>query len=292
MIFYTGVVESNKDPLKLGRCRVRIHGMHTTDKKLLPTNKLPWAELLIPATFGGGSSGVGLSATGILEGTSVMVIFKDQWNQEPVILGILQGAPQAQKTPSPTEATIINKGTATTPPPANMTTSNIADLQPGTATGVVGGACSFTISQVGVKMIERFEGLATKAYYDVNGYAIGYGSHFANGKAVVAGQTCTQAQAEEYLIQFVQSDIVSTICSNVKVNITQQMFDALCSLLYNIGAPRLHSSTVLAKLNSGDYKGAAEHFLDWNKSGGAFNPTLYARRQSEAQYFLSGGIPS
>ena len=42
-IWWQGVVEDRLDPLKIGRCRVRILGFHTEDKNKIPTNDLPWA---------------------------------------------------------------------------------------------------------------------------------------------------------------------------------------------------------------------------------------------------------
>ena len=47
-MFYTGVVENRSDPLQLGRCQVRIVGLHTHDKVQLPTNDLPWATPMQP----------------------------------------------------------------------------------------------------------------------------------------------------------------------------------------------------------------------------------------------------
>ena len=44
--FYTGVVEDRHDPLYLGRVRVRVYGLHTDDKLLIPTPDLPWSDIL------------------------------------------------------------------------------------------------------------------------------------------------------------------------------------------------------------------------------------------------------
>ena len=49
-IWWAGVVEDRKDPLKLGRCRVRCLGYHTDDRSQLPTEDLPWAHPLLPIT--------------------------------------------------------------------------------------------------------------------------------------------------------------------------------------------------------------------------------------------------
>jgi hypothetical protein len=47
-IWWIGVVENNNDPLKIGRCQVRIFGWHTDDKNLIPTADLPWSHAVLP----------------------------------------------------------------------------------------------------------------------------------------------------------------------------------------------------------------------------------------------------
>lgn len=92
--FYYGVVESRADPLKLGRCKVRIMGIHTENTVLLPTKDLPWAFPLQPITSAG-VSGIGFSPTGPVEGTWVVCIFRDEGSfQEPIMLGTLAGIPE------------------------------------------------------------------------------------------------------------------------------------------------------------------------------------------------------
>lgn len=91
--WFTGLVEDRNDPLKAGRVKVRILGAHTSDKTILPTEDLPWALVMLPITASG-VSGIGQSATGLLEGSWVFGFFRDNSrNQEPVILGSLPGRP-------------------------------------------------------------------------------------------------------------------------------------------------------------------------------------------------------
>ena len=91
--YFFGVVEDRNDPLKTGRLRVRIVGVHTQDKLALPTADLPWALCVLPITASG-ISGIGTSATGLLEGSWVFGFFRDgHFRQEPVILGSLPGRP-------------------------------------------------------------------------------------------------------------------------------------------------------------------------------------------------------
>jgi len=98
MTFFTGVVENRDDPLKLGRCQVRIIGLHTHDKGVLPTADLPWAYPLQPINSAS-ISGIGFSPTGLVEGTTVVIMFPDEPdNQQPIILGAIGGIPQENNT--------------------------------------------------------------------------------------------------------------------------------------------------------------------------------------------------
>ena len=92
-LWFSGVVEDRQDPLKAGRLRVRILGHHTENKLILPTADLPWALCVLPSTASG-ISGIGASATGLLEGSWVFGFFRDgHFRQEPIILGSMPGRP-------------------------------------------------------------------------------------------------------------------------------------------------------------------------------------------------------
>jgi len=92
-LWFIGVVEDRNDPEKIGRCKVRILGSHTENKTTLPTSDLPWASCMLPITASG-ISGIGQSATGLLEGSWVFGFFKDGTRrQEPLIMGSLPGKP-------------------------------------------------------------------------------------------------------------------------------------------------------------------------------------------------------
>ena len=93
-IWWHGVVEDRKDPLFLGRCRVRILGWHTENKAELPTEMLPWAQVLMPITSAS-QTGVGEAPVGPVEGTWVMGFYRDgELAQEPVMVGTLPGIPE------------------------------------------------------------------------------------------------------------------------------------------------------------------------------------------------------
>ena len=94
--FFIGVVEDRNDPMKLGRCKVRVVGLHTHDKTILPTSDLPWSMLMMPITSAS-ASGIGSSAIGPVEGTTVIVIFHDYPDcQQPIMIGAIGGLPQAE----------------------------------------------------------------------------------------------------------------------------------------------------------------------------------------------------
>ena len=87
---YYGVVESRADPKQLGRVRVRVLGIHTEDKVLLPTSDLPWAAVI---SHDGANSGLGTSPSFYVEGTWVLVDFFDRDMQEPYVIGGIPGIP-------------------------------------------------------------------------------------------------------------------------------------------------------------------------------------------------------
>ena len=93
-VWFYGVVENRKDPLFLGRVKVRCIGFHTDDKTLIPTGDLPWADIIQPVTSAA-ISGIGTTPTGLVEGTHVFGFFRDgREAQEPVILGTSGGMPE------------------------------------------------------------------------------------------------------------------------------------------------------------------------------------------------------
>jgi len=89
--WFFGVVEDRKDPLKIGRVRVRILGFHSDDKNILPTKELPWATPIQGITSAA-IGGKGSTPTGLLEGTWVLGFFTDPGSyQIPMVLGSIAG---------------------------------------------------------------------------------------------------------------------------------------------------------------------------------------------------------
>lgn len=73
----------------------------------------------------------------------------------------------------------------------------------------------------------------------------------------------------------------------VKKPLNQNQRGALVSFTYNVGTQALANSTLLALLNAGDYKNAAEQLLRWNKAGGKVLKGLTRRREAERELFLT-----
>ncbi|WP_165464241.1 lysozyme [Enterobacter cloacae] len=143
-------------------------------------------------------------------------------------------------------------------------------------------------SDKGIALIKQFEGCKLTAYQDSVGvWTIGYGwTQPVDGKPIRAGMTIKQETAERLLKTGLVS-YESDVSRLVKVGLNQGQFDALVSFTYNLGARSLSTSTLLRKLNAGDYAGAAEEFLRWNKAGGKVLNGLTRRRGAERALFLS-----
>tara|TARA_Y100000758_G_C16046276_1_gene420019 strand:+ start:29 stop:1129 length:1101 start_codon:yes stop_codon:yes gene_type:complete len=88
--FY-GIVEDRNDPLKIGRVRVRVHGVHTDDKLLIASPDLPWSQVLLPTTAAA-LSGIG-TQHGLVEGSTVVGFFRDKGKQDFVVTHSSAGLP-------------------------------------------------------------------------------------------------------------------------------------------------------------------------------------------------------
>ena len=130
--------------------------------------------------------------------------------------------------------------------------------------------------------ISQFEGCSLTAYRCSAGVlTIGYG----HTKGVKEGDTCTQEQADVWLIDDVK-ETQAILAHYVNVSVTQNEFIALVSLAFNVGVGALMKSKLLRKLNSGDRDGAAEEFLDFDLANGKRVAGLTRRRKAEHDLFL------
>lgn len=138
-------------------------------------------------------------------------------------------------------------------------------------------------SKNGLQLTESFEGCRLVAYQDQVGvWTIGYG----HTRGVHAGMTCTQAQAEQWLLEdvaFCETDVNT----HVTVPLTQGEFDALVDFGFNLGCASLNDSTLLRLLNAGHYDLAANEFEKWDHAGGKVVAGLLRRRLAEKQEFLT-----
>lgn len=144
------------------------------------------------------------------------------------------------------------------------------------------------VNQAAIDLIKEFEGFEPKAYRDPVGiWTIGYGTTEMAGVGIdpKAGMTITHDDAERYLQLAVQK-FAASVEDLIDVPVTENQFGALVSLAYNIGPSALAKSTVMKRLNAGDYQGAADAFAMWNKAGGKVLPGLTRRRAAERALFL------
>lgn len=141
------------------------------------------------------------------------------------------------------------------------------------------------VNDAGIELIMRNEGCKLKAYLCPAGiWTIGYG---CTGPDIIAGLVITQAQAERMLLDRL-AGFCSAVTGMVKVKLSENQFSALVSLAFNIGSGALSKSTLIRKLNAGDYDGAAAEFDKWNKAGGKVLPGLVIRRAAERHLFECG----
>jgi len=144
------------------------------------------------------------------------------------------------------------------------------------------------ISAEGIEKIKVYEEFKDKPYLDEAGIlTIGYGHRIKDGEyfSIITEQEGTALLAKDLKIA---RDAVNRYA---KVSLTPNQFDALASLVYNIGVNAFVSSKLLKLLNSGDYLKAAEAFKDWNKitlnSEKIVSLGLTKRRAKEYKLFLS-----
>ncbi len=164
-----------------------------------------------------------------------------------------------------------------------------------------------SVNQATVDLVKQFEGLgdgnkstsAIDPYLDpVSIWTIGWGHAITyDGRFLKGDADRAQVQAlypngitVEQATSLLQSDLMNAgrdVSSVVTVAINDNQFGALTSFTFNLGIGNLKASTLLRKLNAGDYAGAADQFLVWNKAGGQVMAGLTKRREAERALFLT-----
>ena len=147
-------------------------------------------------------------------------------------------------------------------------------------------------SAAGLAAIRSHEGERLTAYQDSVGvWTVGVGHTTAAGPPTVKkGMRITATESAEILARDLCA-VEADVNRLVKVPISQNQFDALVSLVFNIGTPSFQKSTLLKALNSRDYQKAADQFLVWNKGTVKGRKVaikgLTDRRQKERAQFLA-----
>lgn len=145
----------------------------------------------------------------------------------------------------------------------------------------------YGISDAGINLIKSFEGLKLFAYQDSVGvWTVGYGHTLSAHKGLVI----TKDRAVELLkLDIMRFEYV--VNREVLVPLTQWQYDAIISLTFNIGSGAFMRSTLLKKVNAGEYAQAADEFLKWNRAGKKVLEGLTNRRVAERNVFLGLGDP-
>ena len=147
-----------------------------------------------------------------------------------------------------------------------------------------------SLSAAGLIAIAGFEGFSKEVYIPVPGDLPTVGFGHADPRLTI-GERISKQQAVDFLSQDVkEAQIAVQKC--VHVPLTQFEFDAYVSFAYNVGERQFCSSTLVRKLNSGDYSGACEGLKAWVYSRGIKYKGLETRRKIEILICKTGQYPS
>ena len=144
---------------------------------------------------------------------------------------------------------------------------------------------SYSPSNECIELLTHFEGFSDTAYLDQiakpNIWTIGHGFT----KNVKEGDTITYEESvSRKLVEI--NEHWDGIESAIHIPITQGICDALSSWAYNVGVGAARRSTLIRKLNQGEYEQAADELLRWNKAGVKVVNGLTRRRKAEREMFL------
>lgn len=146
-------------------------------------------------------------------------------------------------------------------------------------------------SEACVKLVKGSEGLRLQAYQDqVGKWTIGWGHLIKLPLEEYLLTNPISRDTAERILRLDLTDCEIAVNFLVKVPLNQNQFDALCDFVFNLGTGALERSTLLKKLNAGDYIGASEEFPKWCKAGGKVLRGLVWRRETERFLFLKEPI--
>lgn len=142
---------------------------------------------------------------------------------------------------------------------------------------------ALTLSASALVGIAVHEGFRSTAYTPVPGDVATIG--FGTTEGVRLGDSIS---VERALIRLMQdaTKFEKAVKRCAPVPMYQHEFSAYVSLTYNIGETAFCSSTLAKTLNAGDYKGACDQILRWDKFKGQPLAGLTKRRQQEHQMCL------
>jgi len=142
--------------------------------------------------------------------------------------------------------------------------------------------------ELAMEKIKKSEGFWPKAKVEIDGLiTIGYGFTRNDIPDLQVGDGITRQDADQFLHELLTKTYVPFIDKNVKVELNANQKAALISFVYNVGPNAFKNSTLLKKLNAGDYLGASKEMLRWGRMKGRRIAGLAQRRQSEREMFLS-----
>jgi lysozyme len=150
-----------------------------------------------------------------------------------------------------------------------------------------------TLSATGAQFIAGFEGFSPRLYNDPGGHCtIGYGHLVHLGRCngnepADFKREITRVQGLDLLRQDTKA-AERAVNQQVQVALGQYQFDALVSFVFNVGAGAFGGSTLLRRLNQGDYKAVPAELMRWINSGGRPLPGLVRRRRAEGVLFSEG----
>lgn len=130
-----------------------------------------------------------------------------------------------------------------------------------------------------------YTALLNWAQLDGAPWTIGWG----DTQNVRPGMTITEGDAEERFENRLASEFEPGVMRLAQVPLSGNEFSALVSFAYNVGLNALAGSTLLRKLNAGDYAGMSAEWGKWTKAGGKTLRGLVARREAERILFETPG---
>ena len=153
------------------------------------------------------------------------------------------------------------------------------------------------VSEAGIRLAKRSEGFVRKAYDDPAGFCtVGYGH-------LIHLSPCDGSEPLEFRVGITKATGAAllrrdmemaerSVSSLARAPLTDGQYAALCDFVFNVGHGKFRASTLLRRLNAGDFHDAPRQPRRWVFAGGKKLPGLVIRREREIELFLDGKAPS